>query len=192
MGPTPRVEVAGGFYHATARGNAREAIFRDEIDYVAMLKRLSTTVPRFGWRCHGFCLMPNHYHLLLETPQPNLADGMLVLNGTYARRFNRLYDRVGHVFQGPYGAEPVVRDEHLLEVCRYIALNPVRAGLVGDPRHWPWSSFRALAGLEHPPPYLRVDLVRELFGSAQGFAAFVDEMVTSSNLVAGPVPSKLD
>jgi putative transposase len=177
MGPTPRLEVAGGFFHVTARGNARATIFHDEIDYAALLKRLSTTVPRFGWRCHGFCLMPNHYHLL--------GAGMLVLNGAYARRFNGRYDRVGHVFQGPYGAEPVERDEHLLEVCRYIVLNPVRADLCANVRDWRWSSFRATAGLERPPPYLSVGLVRELFGSAAGFAAFVDEMATSSNLVAG-------
>jgi putative transposase len=116
-----RQNVAGGIYHITARGNAQEAIFLDELDYVALLRLLSETVERYSWRCHSYCLLPNHYHLLLETPEPNLSRGMLLLNGSYARRFNGRHERVGHVFQGPYRAEVVQRDEHLLEVCRYIA-----------------------------------------------------------------------
>jgi putative transposase len=168
-----RQNVAGGIYHVTARGNAQEAIFLDELDYVALLRLLSETVERYSWRCHSYCLLPNHYHLLLETPEPNLSRGMLLLNGSYARRFNGRHERVGHVFQGPYRAELVRRDEHLLEVCRYIALNPVRAGLCDDPASWPWSSFRATAGLERHPPYLCVDWVRGLFGSARAFSDFV-------------------
>jgi putative transposase len=168
-----RQNVAGGIYHVTARGNAREDIFRDEFDYVAFLRGLSATVERYRWRCHAYCLVPNHYHLLIETPEPNLSRGMLWLNGSYARRFNGRHERVGHVFQGPYRAELLEREEHLLEVCRYIALNPVRAGLCDDPASWPWSSYRATAGLERHPPYLCVDWVRSLFGSARGFSEFV-------------------
>jgi REP-associated tyrosine transposase len=173
VGHTLRQNVAGGIYHVTARGNARQAIFLDELDYVALLRQLSETVVRFAWRCHSFCLIPNHYHLLLETPEPNLSRGMLLLNGAYARRFNGRHERAGHVFQGPYRARLVARDEHLLELCRYIALNPVRAGLCDDPAAWAWSSYRAIAGLERRPPYLCVDWVHSLFGSARAFRAFV-------------------
>jgi len=109
--PKPgRENVAGGIYHLTARGNARENIFRDEFDYVAFLRGLSATVERYRWRCHAYCLVPNHYHLLMETPEPNLSRGMLWLNGSYARRFNGRHERVGHVFQGPYRAELLQRE----------------------------------------------------------------------------------
>jgi putative transposase len=127
----------------TSRGNAREAIFRDELDYLAFLRMLAPVVSQCHWSCYAFCLMPNHYHLLLATPDPTISRGMHLLNGRYARRFNVRHDRVGHLFQGRYHAEPVVRDEHLLEVCRYIALNPVRAGLCADARDWPWAATAA-------------------------------------------------
>ncbi len=173
MGPIPRLEYAGAMYHVTARGNARQTIFHDGYDYAAFLRELSKVVPRFGWLCHGYCLMPNHYHLLVETPDPNLGRGMLRVNGSYARKHNHRHARVGHVFQGPYDAKLVETDEHLLELCRYVALNPVRAGLCADPADWPWSSFRALVGLECAPPYLHVHRVRGIFdrpGELRDFA----------------------
>ena len=166
-------------YHVTARGNAQDAIFLDEQDYRAFCDALSTTVERNRWLCHSYCLLPNHYHLLLETPEPNLGRGMLVLNGRYARRFNRRYQRYGHVFQGPYGAVLLQDDDHLLEVCRYIALNPVRAGLAGSPGDWPWSSYGALAGLADAPTFLHVDLARSLLGGASGYRDFVAAAATS-------------
>jgi putative transposase len=178
MGHKHRIEVAGGLYHVTSRGNARQPIFLDDFDYATFLQWLSKTIERFEWRCHGFCLMPNHFHLMLETPDPNLALGMQLLIGTYARRFNWRYRRAGHVFQGPYHSTMVEREPHLLELCRYIAMNPVRADLVADLADWPWSSYRATAGLERVPPYLRVDRVRSLFAvagssGAEGFRDFV-------------------
>jgi REP element-mobilizing transposase RayT len=138
-----RIEYSGAFGHVTARGNDKQAIFLDDVDYMTFLRMLAQVVAEFGWRCHAYCLMPNHYHLLLETPEPNLGRGMHVLNGRYARRFNERHGHVGHVFQGPYHREPVERDEHLAETCRYIALNPVRAGLCERPEDWPWSSYSA-------------------------------------------------
>jgi len=113
--------------------------------------------------------------MAVEMRMPILAigGGMQLLNGRYARRFNVRYGRVGHVFQGPYNAEPVTADSHLLEASRYIVLNPVRAGLCRDAAAWPWSSYRATAGLERHPPYLCVDWVRSLFGSARAFSEFV-------------------
>jgi REP element-mobilizing transposase RayT len=174
-----RIEVEGGIYHVTARGNARAAIFRDEQDYRVLRDVVSKTVEQHRWRCHSYCLLPNHYHFLVETPEPNLGRGMLVLNGTYARRFNWRYQRYGHVFQGPYGAVLIEDDDHLLEVCRYIALNPVRAGLVRRPGDWPWSSYCALAGLAEAPAFLHVDLAHSLLGGASGYRDFVAAAPTS-------------
>jgi REP-associated tyrosine transposase len=152
------------FVHAYTRGNNRAQIYFDEFDYVAWLRLVDRTVARFGWTCHAFCLMPNHYHLLLETSQPRLSAGMRHLNGSFAQRVNRRYDGTGHVFEGPYRIELVEEESHLLELCRYIPLNPVRACLVHRAEDWLWSSFRATAGLEHAPPFLRTSFVRSLFG----------------------------
>ena len=160
-------------YHITSRGNAREEIYRDDVDCLAFLRTLATTVPRFRWICHSFCLIPNHYHLLLETPEPNLAKGMRMLNRSFAEHFNKRHGRVGHVFQGPYGDVLIETDEHLLEVLRYIALNPVRAGLAGRPADWPWSSYAALAGLSEAPTFLTTDLARSLLAGPLDFRDFV-------------------
>jgi len=168
-----------GFSHVTARGNNRSVIFRDEADYEAFLRQFEKVVARFRWRCHAYCLIPNHYHLLVETPEGNLARGMLVLNGWYARRFNLRNERVGHVFGGPYDAKRVVTDEHLLEVSRYVVLNPVRAGLAAEPGRWRWSSYRATAGLSPRPLFLELDLVRELCGGPAGYRAFVADGMPS-------------
>jgi putative transposase len=189
MAKTPRLQIPGGVYHVMSRGNGRAAIFEDDADYATFLRHLAKVVERFGWLCHGFCLMPNHVHLLLETPDPNLAAGMQVLNLSYARYFNWRKRRVGHVFQGPYRDVLVRRDAHLLELCRYIALNPVRAGLVTDPADWPWASYRATAGLERVPDYLQVERVRSFFRSAgssgaEEFRDFVWAPLASLDLTA--------
>jgi putative transposase len=189
MGQGRRIEVAGEFHHVMSRGNQRDPIFLDALDYVDFLRRTSKVVERFGWLCHGFCLMPNHYHLLIETPEPNRAAGMQVLNLGYARHFNWRNRRVGHVFQGPYTTVHITRDAHLMELCRYMAMNPVRAGLAADPADWPWSSYRATAGLEHVPPYLQADRVRGFFGSARSpgadeFRDFVAAANVSLDLAA--------
>ena len=173
MGAKQRLEIAGGLHHVTARGNAREAVFRDEIDFLTFLRTLAPIVRRFNWLCHSYCLLPNHYHLFVETPEPNLSRGMRLVNGTYAQRFNGRYRRAGHVFQGPYGAELLARDGHLLEVCRYIPLNPVRANLCHDPADWPWSSYGALIGLQEPPTFLEVRFIHSLFDGPEGFRRFV-------------------
>jgi hypothetical protein len=114
---------------------------------------------------------------------------MMVLNGSYARHFNSRNGRVGHVFQGPYTTVLVTRDAHLMELSRYMAMNPVRAGLAADPAGWPWSSYRPTAGLERVPPYLRVDRVRSFFGAAGSrgadeFREFVDAANASLDLAA--------
>jgi putative transposase len=125
-----RVEFPGAVYHVTSRGDGREAIYVDDTDRDCFLAVVGQVLDRFAWRCHAYCLMGNHYHLLIETPEANLARGMRQLNGVYTQRFNRQHGRVGHVFQGRYKAIVVQKDKHLLELCRYVVLNPVRAGVV--------------------------------------------------------------
>jgi putative transposase len=159
--------------HVTSRGNARQVIFLDDYDYLSFLRMLAELVPGRAWRCHAFCLMPNHIHLLLETPELELAGGMQLLKGRYARRFNARHERVGHVFQARYHAEPVTLDEHLLEASRYIVLNPVRAGLCADAADWPWSSFRTTASLAEGSSWVECETIWELAGGPVGFHRFV-------------------
>jgi putative transposase len=136
-----RIEWPHALYHITARGDRREPIVEDDEDRDGWVAVLAQTCDRFAWRVHAWCLMGNHYHLLLETPGANLSHGMRQLNGVWSQRFNRRHGRVGHVFQGRFKAVFVERQSYLLELARYIVLNPVRAGLVALPEQWPWSSF---------------------------------------------------
>lgn len=138
-----RIEYPGALYHVTTRGNARADIYLDDGDRRAFLAVLAQVDERFGWRLFAYCLMGNHYHLLVETPRANLSRGMRQLNGVYTQRFNRAHGRVGHLFQGRYKAILVEREAHLLELCRYVVLNPVRAGMVARAEDWPWSSVHA-------------------------------------------------
>lgn len=131
-----RVCVAGGVYHLIARGNARGDVYRDDADRSLFLETLAHTVARFDWICHAYCLMDNHYHLVVETPRANLPAGMRQLNGLYAQRFNRRHDRCGHVFQARYRSILIEKQEHLLTACRYVVLNPVRAGICTDPSQY--------------------------------------------------------
>jgi len=162
-----RVEFPGAIYHVTSRGNARADIFLDDTDRRQFLNVLAEVVSRFHWTCHAWCLMRNHYHLVIETPEANLALGMRHLNGVYTQRFNRRHKRVGHVFQGRYKAIIVDRDTYLLELCRYVVLNPVRAGLVKEAQEWPWSSYRATVGLASSPVPLHTDWLLSQFGSGK-------------------------
>lgn len=138
--------VDNGIYHVTARGVDRQKIFRDDADRWKFLELLEKVVVAHGWSCVGYCQMDNHFHVLVRTPAADLHRGMQYLNGQYARWFNRKYHRDGHLFGGRYHAEAVLSDEHLLEVARYVPLNPVRAGLAGSAAAWPWSSHRTMAG----------------------------------------------
>jgi REP element-mobilizing transposase RayT len=159
-----RIGYPGALYHLTSRGNARGQIFLDDTDREIFLDVLGSVVERFGWRIHAYCLMGNHYHLLAQTPQPNLSRGMQWLNGVYTQRFNRRHERVGHVFQGRFKAILVERDSYLLELARYIVLNPVRAGLASVPEGWRWSSYHATAGEQAAPRWLSVNWILDQFG----------------------------
>ncbi|MGH9896928.1 MAG: REP-associated tyrosine transposase, partial [bacterium] len=160
-----RLQVAGGIYHVTARGNDRRPIFDDDDDCARFLMVLASIVTRYHVLCHAYCLMSNHYHLLLETPEANLSVAMRQLNGVYTQRFNRRHERCGHLLQGRYGAQLVNGDSYLQEVCRYVVLNPVRGGLVAHPRQWRWSSFQATAGETTTPGFLTVGWVQALGGA---------------------------
>lgn len=159
-----RIEFPHALYHLTSRGNRREAIYLGDVDRNAFLAILQQVCERFNWLCHGYCLMTNHYHLLVETPEANLSQGMRQLNGVYTQRFNQANRRVGHVFQGRYKAILVQKDAYLLELARYIVLNPVRAGMVRAAKDWPWSNYRATAGLSSAPDWLHVDWLLSCFG----------------------------
>lgn len=139
-----RLEFAHALYHVTSRGDRREDIYHDDADRQAWLGVLAQVCKRFNWTVHAYCLMSNHYHLLVETPDANLSAGMRQLNGVYTQLTNRAHGRVGHVFQGRFKAIVVDKDNYLLELARYVVLNPVRAGMVQDPSQWPWSSYGAM------------------------------------------------
>jgi len=160
-----RIEFPGAIYHVTSRGNARQDIFVTDQDRYRFLTLLEEVVARFNWLCHAYCLMANHYHLLVETVEGNLSQGMRHLNGVYSQGFNYSHARVGHVFQGRFKSITIDRDNYLLEACRYVVLNPVRAAIVEDPRRYRWSSYKGTAGFEMPPSFLTVDWLLRQFSN---------------------------
>lgn len=165
-----RLEFAGALYHITSRGDRREDIYEGDADRQAFLSVLASVCVQYNWVCHAYCLMSNHYHLLIETPDSNLAKGMRQLNGVYTQLHNRTHGRVGHVFQGRYKAILVEKDSYLLELARYIVLNPVRAGMVRSAKDWSWSSYRATAGQCNVPEFLQVDWILAAFGGRKSTA----------------------
>lgn len=190
-----RIEYPGAIYHITSRGNARCAIFENDEDRRTFLKILGDVVDRYNWVCYTYCLMDNHYHLLIETPDGNLSKGMRQLNGIYTQKFNWHHGRVGHIFQGRFKAILVDRDSYLLELCRYVVLNPVRAGITANPDAYPWSSYRAIAGLYKGPSFLDRDWILAQFGkerrqSERNYRNFVKssgDVVSPWNKVQGQI-----
>ena len=175
-----RLEFAGALYHVTARGDRQEDIYESDVDRELFLKVLGDVCDRFNWVCHAYCLMSNHYHLLIETPDANLSKGMRQLNGVYTQAFNRSNGRVGHVFQGRYKGILVEKESYLLELARYIVLNPVRAQMVRSAKEWRWSSYRATAGQSTKPQWLHIDWLLSAFGrrkrkAIEGYKRFVSE-----------------
>lgn len=158
-----RIEFAGALYHVTSRGDGQDDIYLDDNDREIYLEVLAEVKERFKWTIHAYCLMSNHYHLLIETPNSNLAKGMRHLNGVYTQRFNRQHKRVGHVFQGRYKAILVQKENYLLELSRYIVLNPVRARMVRSAKDWAWSSYRATSGLTDAYLWLTTDWILASF-----------------------------
>lgn len=152
-----RFEHSHALYHVTARGNERQKIVRDDGDRSRFVQLLSQTVKEQGLVLHAWVLMDNHYHLMVETPNANLAKSLRQLNGIYTQWFNRKHHRVGHLFQGRYKAILVGKDTHLKSLCRYVVLNPVRAKMVKNPKEYHWSSYRSTAGFEPVADWLETD-----------------------------------
>ena len=149
-----RLEAPGEFFHVLARGNDRGTIFADDADREPFLGLVAETVERYFVTCHAYCLMGNHYHLILQPSRSNLSAAMRFLNGEYAQRYNRRHGRTGHLFEGRFKNLLIDRDAYLKELSRYIVLNPVRASLVRAPEEWRWSSYRATAGFASTPRFL--------------------------------------
>jgi putative transposase len=175
-----RQQVPGGIYHVISKGNRDESIYVDGESRRYHLGLCTLTVEAYGWFCDAFCQMGNHYHLLVRTPEPNISAGMQYLNGRYAEWFNWRHGYRGHLFNGRFWSELVDTDEYLLEVARYIVLNPVRAGLCGHPGDWPWSSYRPTVGAASVPRFLTCEWLLEQFGrepkaARAAYAAFVSD-----------------
>jgi len=175
-----RIEYAGALYHVTSRGDRQEVIYFNDQDRQDFLTILQQVRARFNWLVHAYCLMDNHYHLLIETPDANLSQGMRQLNGVYTQTSNRNHNRAGHVFQGRFKGILVEKETYLLELARYIVLNPVRARMVRHAKNWPWSSYAATAGDRPAPDWLTTEWLLAAFGKRQRSAqekyrAFVEQ-----------------
>lgn len=163
VGRSPRVLGTGITYHAMARGNARGLIFLQEQDWETFGEILACVTQRYSWRCHAYCLMPNHFHLAVTTTGPDLADAMRDLIGSYARAFNRRYQRTGHLFSARYRTVTVEDDRQLLTLVRYISRNPVEAKLVESASEWATSSYPAMLGKAPCPEFLDPRLILAMF-----------------------------
>jgi putative transposase len=175
-----RLEFPGALLHVTARGNERRDIAVDDDDRRFFLELFGYAAERFQWIVDQYVLMTNHYHFVLELSDSTLSQGMQWLNARYAQLFNRRHKRTGHLFQGRFDARLVEKETHLLEVIRYDALNPVRAGIVELPENYEWSGHRAIAGLAPAPSWLAVDRTLSCFAPDRAIAQtfyrrFVDE-----------------
>ncbi len=165
-----RIEYPGALYHVMSRGNASQDIFLDEMDRHLFLKNLRHCIKQHNLICHAYCLMGNHYHLLIETPDANLSESMRDINGNYTQCFNVKHERVGHLMQGRYKAFVIEKDLYLLEVVRYIVNNPVMAKLVTHPKDWKWSSYKTTAGFVRNPQWLETNFTLGLFSNKKNEA----------------------
>lgn len=160
-----RIIYPGAFYHITSRGNAKANIYADDKDREQFLFILADVIKKYNWRCHAYCLMGNHYHLVIETVDQTLSEGMRSLNGNYTQWYNAKHKRVGHILQGRFKAFLIEEREYLLNVARYVVLNPIRAKMIDDPVGYLWSSYRATAGHERVPDWLTTEKVLVQFSS---------------------------
>ena len=165
-----RIEFAGAIYHVMSRGNARQGIFDDERDYERLRDGLAQTVARYGWELLTFVFMPNHVHLFLRTPQPNLSRGMQYLLSGYANWFSKRHQRPGHLLQGRFKGELVEDESYFWTVSRYIHLNPVRGHrpLVTHPRDWAWSSYPGYASRSQRLEWVAYDVVHSAWQGEMG------------------------
>jgi len=182
-----RIEFAGALYHVTSRGDRREAIFEDDADRFRFLEVLGSVVETFNWRCHSYCLMTNHYHLVIETVDGNLSKGMRQLNGVFTQWSNRRHRRSGHLFQGRFKSILVDSERYLLELARYVVLNPVRAEMVDHPNKWPWSSYGAVVGQVKAPDWLSVPSLLAQFSKRRKAAIAAYEKFVLAGIGAEPI-----
>ena len=173
-----RLELPGALYHVTSRGDRREDIYLNDADRQHWLDLLGEVCVRHNWLCHAYCLMDNHFHIVIETVEGNLSAGPRQLNSIYTQWHNRTHGRVGHVFQGCFKAIIVQREAYLLELARYVVLNPMRAGICQMPEQWRWSSYLVMVGQAHPSNWLHIEWLLGQFGSqqAKAVAAYVDHV----------------
>lgn len=173
-----RIEYPGAFYHVMNRGLERREIFRSSQDYEKFLTLFDPLFDRYQIRIHSYCLMPNHYHLYIETPQGHLSKIMRQLDGVYTQNYNRRYKRVGPLMQGRYKAILIEKESYSLELSRYIHLNPVKAGLVKDPQDWAWSSYRIFLGKENKKKWMERDWLLSQFSESERQARKLFERFT--------------
>ena len=183
MARLPRSLNGDGLAHDYARAIRREPLFVSPRDAYSLLWRAAEAFERFDVECRGYCLMPTHYHFLLWGKQVDRSNALHRLNGGYAQWFNRQYGFRGRLFGDRFGERPIADEDHLLEVIRYVVLNPLRAGLCGHPRDWRWSSYAATAGTKPRPHFLRLHWMEEVM-SPEVFVAHVDELVPEALLAA--------
>jgi REP element-mobilizing transposase RayT len=162
-----RIQFPGAMYHIISRGNGRMTIFHNDKDRKKFIEFLERVVKKYNWIIYAYCLMGNHYHMLLETPDANMVPGMKQLNQFYSQFYNWKRRRIGSVFQGRYASWLVEKESKFLDNCRYIVNNPVEAGLAEHPSQWPWSSFRATRGLEEAPSFLETNFLLRHFSSSR-------------------------
>jgi REP-associated tyrosine transposase len=181
-----RIEVPGGIYHVGSRGNRGCVVYEDDFERRMFLRLLSLVTKRFAWKCHAYVLMSNHFHLLVQLDVGGLSDGMQLLNGCFAKFSNTRNGHVGqHLFRNRFWSEQVVDDAQLLQTARYIVLNPVRAHICDKPEDWPWSSYRACAGIDFAPSFLAMTRHLRLFGvrpsaASRAYREFVREGLTAA------------
>jgi REP element-mobilizing transposase RayT len=187
MARQARVEYPGALHHVRARGNRREAIFYDDVDRLKFLELLGEAVRRYGWIVAAWVLMTNHFHLMLETPQPTLSDGMRWLLGTYACWFNLRHGLTGHLFGERFRSNPVEKETYARRLARYIVRNPVKANMFERPEDYVWSSYRATAGLEPAPEWFAAGYLQPYFGSEEtwraNYVAYVHEALAEEDWI---------
>ena len=187
-----RLEFPDALYHLTSRGDRREDIYEDDTDRRNFLEVLSSVIEQLNWECYAYCLMRNHYHLLVQTPDANLSKGMRQLNGVYTQTYNRRHNKTGHLFQGRYKSILVDEESYLLELSRYIVLNPVKAGMVERVDQWKWSSYQATVGEAVAPEWLAIDYLLSQFSVQRKTAIRKYKTFVQDGLKRGSIWSELN